>query len=182
VRRLRIFGQRDKLKADRSKGGMRGGRKEQAAQRRIQGASAMANPIAAQLADALENSRPAIARSNQLPRRAIGRSGCCWRAGVLGGGGRQFAGVSRGAIAREFPGLRPPGGKFTRKACGYVDDRRCRPAALPPASRALVPAGTTAFAIRGAFDTPLRPLWPLALCFAPLEGGCGDGPCFLMSR
>jgi hypothetical protein len=22
-------------------------------------------------------------------------------------------------------------GKFTRKACGYVDDRRCRPAALP---------------------------------------------------
>src|SRR5215475_10219297 len=23
-------------------------------------------------------------------------------------------------------------GKFTRKACGYVDDRRCRPAALPP--------------------------------------------------
>jgi hypothetical protein len=22
--------------------------------------------------------------------------------------------------------------KFTRKACGYVDDRRCRPAALPP--------------------------------------------------
>ncbi len=23
-------------------------------------------------------------------------------------------------------------GKFTKKACGYVDDRRCRPAALPP--------------------------------------------------
>ena len=23
-------------------------------------------------------------------------------------------------------------GKFARKACGYVDDRRCRPAALPP--------------------------------------------------
>src|SRR5215467_2632952 len=23
-------------------------------------------------------------------------------------------------------------GKFTRKVCGYVDDRRCRPAALPP--------------------------------------------------
>src|SRR5205823_9107386 len=22
--------------------------------------------------------------------------------------------------------------RFTRKACGYVDDRRCRPAALPP--------------------------------------------------
>jgi hypothetical protein len=22
--------------------------------------------------------------------------------------------------------------KFTRKACGYVDDRRCRPAVLPP--------------------------------------------------
>jgi hypothetical protein len=23
-------------------------------------------------------------------------------------------------------------GKITRKACGYVDDRRCRPAVLPP--------------------------------------------------
>src|SRR5215470_6928467 len=23
-------------------------------------------------------------------------------------------------------------GKFTRRACGYMDDRRCRPAALPP--------------------------------------------------
>src|SRR5689334_25226580 len=23
-------------------------------------------------------------------------------------------------------------GKSTRRACGYVDDRRCRPAALPP--------------------------------------------------
>src|SRR5215470_4585997 len=23
-------------------------------------------------------------------------------------------------------------GKFTRKACGYMDDRRCRPATLPP--------------------------------------------------
>src|SRR5260370_25547051 len=38
LRRLRIFGQRDKLKADRSKGGVRGGRKEEAAQRGIQGA------------------------------------------------------------------------------------------------------------------------------------------------
>jgi len=38
VRRLRIFGQRDKLKANRSKGGVRGGYKKEAAQRRIQGA------------------------------------------------------------------------------------------------------------------------------------------------
>src|SRR6516225_8789527 len=45
--------------------------------------------------------------------------------------------------------------KFTTKACGYVDDRRCRPSALPPASRASsetgemlafahIPTGTTA--------------------------------------
>src|SRR5258707_5724909 len=39
VRRLRIFGQRDKLRADRSKMGVRSGRKEEAAQRGIQGAS-----------------------------------------------------------------------------------------------------------------------------------------------
>ena len=26
----------------------------------------------------------------------------------------------------------PRRSKFTRRACGYVDDRRCRPAALPP--------------------------------------------------
>ena len=38
LRRLRIFGQRDKLKANRSKGGVRGGYKKEAAQRRIQGA------------------------------------------------------------------------------------------------------------------------------------------------
>ena len=38
VRRLRIFGQRDKLKANRSKRGVRGGHKEETAQRRIQGA------------------------------------------------------------------------------------------------------------------------------------------------
>src|SRR5690242_18600787 len=37
------------------------------------------------------------------PRSALQR---VWRR--LGGGGRQFAGVSRGAIARELPGLRPP--------------------------------------------------------------------------
>ena len=36
LRRLRIFGQRDKLKADRSRGGVRGGRKAEAAQRRVQ--------------------------------------------------------------------------------------------------------------------------------------------------
>jgi putative Ca2+/H+ antiporter (TMEM165/GDT1 family) len=35
LRRLRFFGQRDKLKADRSKRGVRRGRKEKAAQRRI---------------------------------------------------------------------------------------------------------------------------------------------------
>ena len=34
------------------------------------------------------------------------------------------ASIRASAIARR--------GKFTRKACGYVDDRRCRPAALPP--------------------------------------------------
>jgi hypothetical protein len=39
LRRLGIFGQRDKLKADRSKRGVRRGHKEEAAQRRIQGAS-----------------------------------------------------------------------------------------------------------------------------------------------
>src|SRR6202047_3847757 len=39
LRRLRFFGQRDKLKADRSKRGVRGGRKEKAAQRSVQGAS-----------------------------------------------------------------------------------------------------------------------------------------------
>src|SRR5260221_8943871 len=39
MRWLRIFGQRDKLKADRSKRGVRRGRKEEAAQRGIQGAS-----------------------------------------------------------------------------------------------------------------------------------------------
>src|SRR5258708_5608083 len=39
LRRLRIFGQRDKLRADRSKMGVRSGRKEEAAQRGIQGAS-----------------------------------------------------------------------------------------------------------------------------------------------
>src|ERR1700758_1524213 len=38
VRRLRNFGQRDKLKADRSKRGVRSGRKAEAAQRGIQGA------------------------------------------------------------------------------------------------------------------------------------------------
>jgi hypothetical protein len=38
LRRLRIFGQRDKLKADRSKRGVISGRKEEAAQRRIQSA------------------------------------------------------------------------------------------------------------------------------------------------
>ena len=38
MRRLRIFGQRDKLKANRSKRGVRRGHKEEAAQRRIQGA------------------------------------------------------------------------------------------------------------------------------------------------
>src|SRR5436190_24346506 len=32
-------------------------------------------------------------------------------------------------------------GKFTRKACGYVDDRLRRPAALPPASRASSESG-----------------------------------------
>jgi Integrase core domain/HTH-like domain len=32
--------------------------------------------------------------------------------------------IRASAIARR--------GKFTRKACGYMDDRRCRPAALPP--------------------------------------------------
>jgi hypothetical protein len=35
LRRLRIFGQRDKLRADRSKRGVRSGRKEEAAQRGI---------------------------------------------------------------------------------------------------------------------------------------------------
>src|SRR5258706_1136328 len=39
MRRLRFFGQRDKLKADRSKRGVRGERKEKAAQRSVQGAS-----------------------------------------------------------------------------------------------------------------------------------------------
>ena len=39
LRRLRNFGQRDKLRADRSKRDMRRGRKEEAAQREIQGAS-----------------------------------------------------------------------------------------------------------------------------------------------
>src|SRR3984893_3010599 len=38
MRRLRIFGQRDKLKADRSKGGVISGRKEEAAQRGVQSA------------------------------------------------------------------------------------------------------------------------------------------------
>ena len=36
----------------------------------------------------------------------------------------QSASTRASAIARRD--------KFTRKACGYVDDRRCRPAALPP--------------------------------------------------
>src|SRR5215471_7749458 len=31
--------------------------------------------------------------------------------------------------------------KFTRKACGYVDDRRCRPAALPPLAEPARKAG-----------------------------------------
>src|ERR1700732_4240775 len=39
LRRLRIFGQRDKLKTDRSKRGVRSGCKEKAAQRGIQSAS-----------------------------------------------------------------------------------------------------------------------------------------------
>src|ERR1700751_2912569 len=39
LRRLRFFGQRDKLKADRSKRGVRSGCKEKAAQRSVQGAS-----------------------------------------------------------------------------------------------------------------------------------------------
>src|ERR1700758_3591473 len=39
VRRLRNFGQRDKLKADRSKRGVRSGRKAEAAQRGVQSAS-----------------------------------------------------------------------------------------------------------------------------------------------
>src|ERR1700758_3910204 len=39
VRRLRNFGQRDKLKADRSKRGVRNGRKAEAAQRGVQSAS-----------------------------------------------------------------------------------------------------------------------------------------------
>ena len=39
VRRLRIFGQRDKLRADRSKRGVRSGCKEKAAQRGFQSAS-----------------------------------------------------------------------------------------------------------------------------------------------
>src|SRR5689334_389191 len=34
------------------------------------------------------------------------------------------ASIRASAVARR--------GKFTRKACGYVDDRRGRPAALPP--------------------------------------------------
>src|SRR6266446_5960484 len=32
-------------------------------------------------------------------------------------------------------------GKFTRKACGYVDDRLCRTAALPPLPRASSESG-----------------------------------------
>ena len=37
-------------------------------------------------------------------------------------------------------------GKFTRKACGYVDDRRCRPAALPPLpERARIVRGNARF-------------------------------------
>ena len=38
--------------------------------------------------------------------------------------GAWSASTRASAIARR--------GKFTRKACGYVDDRLCRPAPLPP--------------------------------------------------
>src|SRR5438105_11685442 len=41
-----------------------------------------------------------------LPHRPWSALQRVWRR--RGGGGRQFAGASRGAVAREFPGLRPP--------------------------------------------------------------------------
>jgi hypothetical protein len=46
---------------------------------------------------------------------------------------KRSASIRASVIARR--------GKFTRRACGYVDDRRCRPAALPPLSEPARTAG-----------------------------------------
>src|SRR4029077_11014186 len=85
------------------------------------------------------------------PRR---RGAGAWTTSSLSGcGAASNTRRSTSTLMRQWPKLRPalaPGwtsttrsvstracaiarrAKFTRKACGYVDDRRCRPAALPP--------------------------------------------------
>ena len=46
-----------------------------------------------------------------------------------------------------------------------------------------VPAGTTAFAIRGAFDTTgAFSAWAFSACALRLQIVAASGPCFLMSR